>query len=126
MSDGEQRSEFELRVRQALLDSSEAVDGATRSKLSYARHAALGAGGRRRRGWLGLGWHSWAPAGAAAAVLVTVLYVNQHGGIAPTSDLEMLADGDIYAMNTDVEQEPDYEFYEWAAAASDGEAEAGS
>jgi hypothetical protein len=120
MSGSDGQSEFERRVGQALRDDSEALDGRTRSKLTQARHAALdGASARAGRGaWVGRGAWRWAPAGAvAAALLVTVMYVQQRSAVAPAEDLAMLADAEVYALNADTEHEPDYDFYEWAATA---------
>jgi hypothetical protein len=127
MSDRDDRSEFERRVSQALHDGSDALDGHTRSKLTQARHAALEQGVGRRGAWLGFGWRQWAPAGTvAAAVLVTMMYISQHGVMTPTDDLEMFADADVYALNADADQEPDYDFYEWAAAAGQADGDSGS
>jgi len=126
MNAEEPPTEFERRVQQALRASSDSLDGALRSKLTQARHAALDGASRRARPWLLRGWHALVPAGAAAAVLLAVLYVRQPGPVSPGSDLEMLADADVYAMNSDAEQEPDYEFYEWAAAGGDAGAGSGT
>lgn len=107
-------SAFEREARELLRDSVEQVDGATRSRLTRARHAALAevgrSGGLRRSQWL-------VPAGAAAATaVVAVLLWNtpasrQPGSSAAMDDLELLADVDGYELS----QEPDLEFIEWAA-----------
>jgi hypothetical protein len=127
MNDGNGLSEFERRVRQALRDGSDALDGRTRSKLTQARYAALDGGVRPGARMVRGAWR-WAPAGAiAAAMLVTLTYVHQRSAVAPTDDLAMLADAEVYALNADTEHEPDYDFYEWAtAAAADPEVESGS
>jgi hypothetical protein len=127
MSDDDERSEFERRVRQVLQDSTDALDGRTRSKLTQARHAALEQGASQPGALLGRGWLRWAPAGAvAAALLFSVMYIHRPGVVASADDLEMLADADVYALNAEAEQEPDYEFYEWAAAAGEPGSESGS
>jgi hypothetical protein len=134
MNDVDGNSEFERRVRQALRDSSDALDGRTRSKLTQARYAALdgaaSSGATSVGGVLALaqgGLWRWVPAGAAAAVLlVTMMYVSQRNVATPADDLAMLADADVYALHADAEQEPDYDFYEWAAAAAETDGESGS
>jgi hypothetical protein len=127
VSDSDGNSEFERRVRQALQDSSDALDGRLRSKLTQARHAALDGAAARAGAGANRGAWRWAPAGAvAAAMLVTVMYVSQRSVVTPADDLAMLADADVYALNLDVEQEPDYDFYEWAAAAAESDGETGS
>lgn len=128
-------SELEQRVRTLLVDSSEALDGRTRSRLTQARYAALA---QRATGTSKYAtWRGWAPAGAVAmAVLVTVLYMG-HGGVnsSPTvpagssalDDLDLLADSDALALSADTDQELDSDFYEWAATTgSDNEAGLGT
>jgi hypothetical protein len=118
--------EFERRIREQLIESSDALDGRARSRLTQARYRALeqvsGSRGLQRFGWRGL-----APAGAVAmALLVTVFYVRQRADVVPGSvvvaqsvaamdDLDLLADADMYALSADVDQELDADFYEWAA-----------
>jgi hypothetical protein len=109
-------SVFERQARELLRESVEQVDGATRSRLTRARHAALAEVGKpaaqRRPQWL-------LPAGAAAAAATAVVAVllwnspamRQPGGSAAMDDLELLADVEGYELS----QEPDLEFIEWAA-----------
>jgi hypothetical protein len=109
-------TEFEKRTRQALVTSADNLDGATRSRLTQARHAALSR--TEPRSWLA--WPQLAPAGAMAmAVLALFLYVrqtnlqrdvNQDAG-STLSDIDLLADVDAYELS----QEGDLEFVEWAA-----------
>lgn len=115
-------SEFEQRLRALLIESSEALDGRTRSRLTQARYAALEQRAREKSSHAL--WRGWAPAGAAAmAVLVTVLYIG-HGSVTPLTpaagsafdDIELLADSDALALGADTDQDLDSDFYEWAAA----------
>ena len=128
-------SEFEQRVRTLLIDSSEALDGRTRSRLTQARYAALAqrAGGTSKYAT----WRGWAPAGAVAmAVLVTVLYLGHSGvnsplavptGSSALDDLDLLADSDALALSADADQQLDSDFYEWAATTgNDNEAGLGT
>jgi hypothetical protein len=109
---------FEQRTRALLRDSVLHLDGATCSRLTQARVAAL-TQRAARRSWFDFRY--LAPAGAmAAAVLMTVLFVSRQdapGGTNPAAggalyDLELLADADAYELA----QETDLEFIEWAAA----------
>ena len=129
-------TEFERRLRERLIESSDALDGRTRSRLTQARHQALAQAGRGRGWGWGWGWgwmavRSWVPAGAVAmALLVTVLVVQQRGAVVPgqgvvattqsastLEDMELLADADGYALSNEAEPQLDADFYEWAAGA---------
>ena len=120
-------TEFEKRVRDLLIESSQSLDGRTASRLTQARYAALDHASTRSN-TLAV-WRNWAPAGAVAmSVLVTVFYVGQSGvgDLTPSArlgsgldDLELLADGESYALSADTEQDLDADFYEWAAAVAD-------
>jgi negative regulator of sigma E activity len=119
----DETTEFEKRTRAALVASADNLDGATRSRLTQARHAALSLT-EPRSTWLA--WPQLVPAGAAAvAVLALILYVrqsdvqrdvNQDAG-STLSDIDLLADSDAY----DISQESDLEFMEWAAAVGDSD-----
>src|SRR5688572_6173609 len=116
------RTPFEKRTQEVLEESTARLDGRTRSRLTQARHAALGQLERPARF---AGWRTYLPAGAAAAVAVLAV-VMWSGPRSPDSlpaqatnavdDLELLAD--IEAPDFAAEAD-DLEFYEWAA----GEAE---
>jgi hypothetical protein len=124
-------TEFERRVRAALIESSAALDGRTRSKLTAARYAAVeGLRGIDGATSVNGSLRSWAPAGALAmAVLVTVMYIGQRdpglaaqpSASAAAGDLEMLTDADAYAFSATADTDLEYEFYEWAAASADTE-----
>lgn len=110
------RDAFEQRAGQALRDSAEYLDGATRSRLARARALALQQPADRRSLF---SFRHLAPMGAtAAAVLLTVLYVgrsplNVNGeGTAALDDMELLADADAL----DLSEESDLDFVQWAAA----------
>ena len=118
MSKDNDPTEFERRASAVLRDSADGLDGATRSRLTQARHAALSQLGQ------GSGWRSaWliVPGGAAAAaVLMALLLWNGNaalpGGSGSTlDDMELLADAEGYELS----QEPDLDFIEWAAAMGD-------
>jgi len=118
MSKDNDPTEFERRASAVLRDSADGLDGATRSRLTQARHAALSQLGQ------GSGWLSpWliVPGGAAAAaVLMALLLWNGNatlpGGSGSTlDDMELLADAEGYELS----QEPDLDFIEWAAAMGD-------
>ena len=118
MNDDTDLTEFERRTRAALRASADDLDGATRSRLTQARYAALEQGGRKAA----LAWHRYAPVGAVAmaAVLATVIYVGRNGGPGSVNhdagtafyDVDLLADNDAYSLS----QESDYDFIEWAAS----------
>lgn len=114
MTAQEQR-DFERRSRAAFDASVAALDGATCSRLTRARHAALGQLRRRSvpvRGWL--------PAGAlaAAAVVAVTLWTGREAApgpgamaaLATLDDLELLAAGEDFEMLGE-----DAAFYAWAA-----------
>ena len=114
MSNDNDPTEFERRAGALLRESANGIDGATRSRLTQARHAALsrlGQDSHWRRWWL-------VPAGATAAVLVALLLWNGGATVLPRGtgstldDMELLADAEAYELS----QEPDLEFIEWAAA----------
>jgi hypothetical protein len=115
-------TEFERRTRELLLGSADQLSGATRSRLTQARYAALAAGQSRVRYRV----QRWAPAGAAVAAALALLVVfvprGVHSPVSPVSngaleDLDLLA-SDV-PLNAD--QDMDYDFYEWAVdQAQDG------
>jgi hypothetical protein len=120
---GEVRSEFEQRARALLLQSSEELSGAVRSRLTQARHAALAA----RRSRLPAFSFRWVSAGAAAAAVLALLIVYVPYGHTPLEnpvagggleDIELLTDNDAVPLNGD--QDVDYDFYEWAATEAAG------
>jgi Protein of unknown function (DUF3619) len=125
-------TEFERRMRALLEASTEELSGQVRSRLTQARYAALAKLSPAPRAPL---WQRWAPAGAAASVvLLALLFTGGHFGAptpvavataaSPIDDLELLADSDAFELTQD--QQPasgpasDFDFYEWAAGESTG------
>lgn len=110
--------DFEKRTREVLEESVTRLDGRTRSRLTQARHAALGqleaSAGARKAGWL----RAWAPAAAAAsvAVLAVAMWVHQPVAVEVVADtggdddMVMLAEAPDFLDETD-----ELDFYEWAA-----------
>ena len=125
--DEEQKlEEFARRTRELLQESVANLDGATRSRLTQARYAALreAAAGYARSPL----WQRWLPAGAIATAVLAVLIVAgqqrtpplQASAGVPGDDIELLADADGLALAQ--EADDDYDFYEWAAyTAQEGE-----
>jgi len=109
----------------ALLQASVAdLDGATRSRLTRARYAALEQRSRATSHTAAL-WQRWLPAGAISAAVLSVLLVVGQSGSPPmlpaansgaADDIELLADADGLALAQ--EQDVDYEFYEWAVGSA--------
>jgi hypothetical protein len=110
MSDGKDSSEFERRAKRAFDDSVGALDGATRSRLTQARHRALDEQAHRRdRRWLS----TLVPAGAVTATaLVAWLFVWQP----PPEVVQDAALGDLEILlgEEDLEMlDEELEFYGW-------------
>jgi hypothetical protein len=126
------QSEFERRTRVLLEASAEELSGHVRSRLTQGRYKALAQMGNARHVPL---WQRWAPAGAAASVvLLALLFTGGHlsapvpatvaTAASPIDDLELLADSDAFDLTQD--QQPasgpaaDFDFYEWAAGETTG------
>jgi hypothetical protein len=110
MSDESLSNDFERRTKRLFDESVGALDAATRSRLTQARHRALEERVSRDRGWV---W-SLVPAGAVAATaLVAWLVVWQ----APQpNDLQtaQLTDLEILLGEEDIEMlDEELEFYGW-------------
>jgi hypothetical protein len=124
MNADEQRhlEEFAQHARALLQDSVANLDGATRSRLTQARHAALD---QARVAAPLLQWRRWLPTGAVAGAVLAVLIVVGQQSAGPqlqasargaADDMELLADADGLALAQ--ESELDYDFYEWAVSAA--------
>lgn len=112
--------DIETRSRELFEGSVDGIDGATRSRLTQARHAALAELDRPR---LRLG--AWLPAGAAAgAAMLAVMLWTQPGpaggpatavAASPADDFILLTEGeDLELFGEDIE------FYAWAASLEAG------
>jgi len=112
MSDENSSSDFEQRAKRAFDDSVGALDAATRSRLTQARHRALEElASQRDRGWRS----SLLPAGAVAATaLLAVLLVWQPPGDTAVVQTEQLSDLEILLGEEDLEMlDEEIEFYGW-------------
>jgi hypothetical protein len=112
MSDEHDPGEFERHTKRLFDDSVAALDAATRSRLTQARHRALEERKSARAG----GWRwSLIPAGTlAAAALVTWLTVWQRPPASDTVQAAPLADLEILLGEEDLEMlDEELEFYGW-------------
>ena len=93
-------------IRAELDTSAEALDAATRSKITQARHAALE--GRTSKA----GLNRLAPLAAALAVcvLVTVISLAPESGLEPGPSLNEF---ELLSNAEDLELLEELEFYEW-------------
>lgn len=111
-------SEFERNARALLRERADSLDGATRSRLTMARHAALAQLRQPVRWWSP---RVLVPGGAAAAVLLALILWNGSAPNLPGSsgpaldDMDLLADAEVYELSL----EPDLQFVQWAAAMAD-------
>jgi len=109
MNEGPDRSAEEIfaeKAKRRFEESVERMDGATRSRLNQARHAALAEAGARPA--VGIQWAT----GVAAAGLVAVLVWT---GDRPPEDAGAPAVADIEILLTEdsLEMLEDLEFYSW-------------
>lgn len=124
-----EESDFEQRARALLLQSSERLPGAVRSRLTRARCDALGAYSTVPSSF---SMRRWAPAGALAGVVLALfLVLVPHGTSTPVrvasssaqfEDMDLLTDSEAVSLNDD--QDVDYDFYEWAANEATGSSSA--
>ena len=118
MSDAKQ-DEFEQRAQGVLQESAEQLDGATRSRLTQARHAAVEVlKERRRKPWL---WLMPAAGAAAAAVLTVALLVNPTRNQVEQQTLEPVDEFEIIAGEDELEFYRDVDFYAWLDTVLDEE-----
>ncbi len=105
-------SDFERSTKRAFDDSVAALDAATRSRLTQARHRALDElSSQRDRGWRS----ALLPAGAVAATaLVAMLVVWQPPVDSGAVQTESLSDLEILLGEEDLEMlDEELEFYGW-------------
>jgi hypothetical protein len=104
------QDDFEQRAQTLLHESAEQLDGATRSRLTQARHAALDAIKQRQRS----GWFWLMPAtGAAAAAIVAVLLVNQPKQVELAAVVAPVDEMEIVTAEDSIEFYRDAEFFSW-------------
>ncbi len=111
MSDENEIRELERRTKRLFDDSVAALDAATRSRLTQARHRALEARSSSRAGWR---W-SLVPAGAVAAMAVVAWFIAWQGPSASDSmQAASLNDLEILLGEEDIEMlDEELEFYGW-------------
>ena len=114
MSDDNGDSKLERRAKRAFDDSVAALDAATRSKLTQARHRALEEQASVRSG----GWRSsLVPAGAAAATALVAWLVVWQEPTTPDVQRAQLGDLEILLGEEDLEMlDEELEFYGWLEA----------
>jgi len=111
MSDETNATDFEQRTKHAFDDSVAALDGATRSRLTQARHRALEELPSQHRA----PWRALVPAGAlAATALVAALFVWQRPQTQNPVRETALVDLEILLGEEDLEMlDEELEFYGW-------------
>jgi hypothetical protein len=115
VSDSKQ-DDFEQRAQTLLQASADQLDGATRSRLTQARHAALDAIKQRQR----TRWFWLMPAtGAAAAAIVAVLLVSEPKQVESDATVALVDEMDIVTAEDSLEFYRDVEFYSWLDAVID-------
>jgi hypothetical protein len=108
------RQAFEDRTRSLFKASVESLDGRTQSKLTQARHAALGELNPARSGAWTRGRTALVGVTAAAVLAVWIGLANL-GSPAPDTGELPLDDFDIVADAPNLELLEDVEFYAWIA-----------
>lgn len=112
MSDEVDNGDFERSTKRLFDDSVASLDGATRSRLTQARHRAL----EERKSARGAGWRgSLLPAGTlAATALIAWLTVWQRPPVSDDVQAAPLADLEILLGEEDLEMlDEELEFYGW-------------
>lgn len=115
----QEQDNFAQRAQALLQSSAEHLDGATRSRLTQARHAAVDVSkrGRRKNGY----WLMPATGVAAAAVIAVMLSLNpsrQTEQIAVAAQVDEL---EIVTAEDSLEFYRDVEFYAWLDTVIDEE-----
>jgi hypothetical protein len=109
------REDFETRTREVFERSVADLDGATRSKLTQARHRALQELERpaTERQWL-----AWRPQAAAAALVVVAvgagwLFIDSPAPLSPVDAIAEVSDFELLLGEDDLELIEELEFYAW-------------
>ena len=111
---GADEEAFEKRAQKLLQSRAEELDGATRSRLTQARHAALNAVKATERN--SISW--WLPASGAAAAVLAVLLAFNSGNVSMQREdaqvaLAPLDEFEIVTAEDSLEFYRDVEFYAW-------------
>ena len=111
MSDDAGNGDFERRTKRVFDDSVAALDAATRSRLTQARHRAL----EERAAVPDRGWRwSLIPAGTLAAAALVAWFTIGQRTVPVTVQSESLADLEILLGEEDIEMlDEELEFYGW-------------
>ena len=111
MSNDNDGSNFERRAKRAFDDSVAALDAATRSKLTQARHRAL----EEQVSARDYGWRSsLVPAGTLAATAIVAWLVVWQTPPTPTPTPDVLPDLEILLGEEDLQMlDEEIEFYGW-------------
>jgi hypothetical protein len=114
----EKQTDFEQRTQALLRESAEQLDGATSSRLTQARHAALAASEQRQskpRYWL-------LPATGVAAATVIAMVLTNHSALETKQivanvavDAVSIDDMEIVTADDSLEFYRDVDFYAWLA-----------
>jgi hypothetical protein len=113
MSESEKTEEDQfLQKAKARFDESvEELDGASRSRLNRARHAAIEASAS---GGATIGrWTQWVPAGGVAAAAVVAAFFWNNSSIMDTESSVPVDDFEILITDDSFEMLEDLEFYSW-------------
>ena len=109
------RSAFEERTREVFERSVADLDGATRSKLTQARHRALH---ELQQPSIARQWLAWSPQAAAAALVVASVgagwLVMQNGtDVGPVATVEVVSDFELLLGEEELDLIEELEFYAW-------------
>lgn len=118
MTRRESEHDFLKQVRGVLDGDVENLDGATRSRLTRMRQAALDAGKAAPRHRMGRGFRWLAGAAAAAAVVIAVVL---SGGRTPVELADSAApeDFEVMALEENLDFYEELDFYAWLAETED-------
>ena len=113
MSESEKTEEdlFLQKAKARFDESVEDLDGASKSRLNRARHAAIEASapGSAAAG----SWTQWVPAGGGAAAAVVAVFVWNNASVVDTQSPVPVDDFEILIADDSFEMLEDLEFYSW-------------
>ncbi len=110
MTREDKQAEFERRIKTMLDEGDKELDGRVLSRLTQARHAAIGSLDKRRRSY-----STWVPAAAVAgaSVFALMLWLGQQSPGAEGPQVAVLEDLEFMLSEEDLEFLEDLEFYAW-------------